>query len=131
MVVTRDYLEGLNPTCYGEPAAFDYKTERSRAEALADSLKAVFLDVRLVTGEQDANFYANVSFGCGAVRLSLFGKLAVLLHEEACSPDSVAEVARRIEACGFTFVPWHFFGEPFKTRKRINGDLFNQLFDYQ
>lgn len=131
MVVTRGYLAGLNPICYGYPAAFDYRAEQSRAEALAASLKEIFSDVRLFTGEQDANFYATVGFDCGAVRLSLFEKLAVILHEETCSADVVADVSERIEACGFTFVPWRLFGEPFGTRKRFNGDLFNQLFDWQ
>ena len=131
MVVTRDYLAGLNPTCYGYPAAFDYRAEKARVETLANALEALFSDVSLTTGIQDANHHADVGFGSGAVRLSLFERLAVILNEETCSSAVVTDVSERIEACGFTFVPWHFFGGPFKTRERFNGDLFNQLFDYQ
>ena len=130
MVVTRDYLVGLNLMCYGYPAAFDYRAEKVRVETLANALKALFSDVSLTIGIQDANHHADIGFGSGAVRLSLFERLAVILNEEACSSAVVTDVSEHVEACSFTFVPWHFFGELFGTRERINGDLFNQ-FDYQ
>lgn len=78
-----------------------------------------FADVRLNMGIQDASFYANVWFGCGTVRLSVFAGLAVILGEEACSSSVVAEVSKRIEAYGFTFVPGIFLGSPLRRANAL------------
>ena len=132
MKVTKEYLKNVNPTCCGEPLNFVYEAEVIKMQQLANSLRELGFEIRISSGIQDANFHADLGIGSyGAVRLSLFDSLVTITREERFPPDLLNQVIGKIEENDYVHVPWHFFGESFETRERVNGDLFNQLFDYQ
>ena len=132
MEITKDYLESLNPTCFGEPKNItDYHVRKANLLKLADTLDGLGCPDKTMSFEQDANHYASVGIGYGSLRFSRFDNLVAITHEEDFPPVLLKKVIEATEQHGFVYVPWHFFGEPFSTRERFNGDLFNQLFDWQ
>lgn len=79
---------------------------------------------------QDATYHAGIFVPPTEVRLSNFGCLVTIVGEELLKREVNDRVIQIVECCGYTHVPFRLFGEPFVTRERFNGDLFNQLFDY-
>ena len=132
MKITKKYLESLNPTCYGDPENFgDYHIKKAKILKLADALANLGFSTVGVSFEQDSNHYASISVDHGSLRFSRFDDLLVITHEERFPVALLRQVVEEVRNHGYIFVPWHFFGKPFATRERFNGDLFNQLFDWQ
>lgn len=131
MDITEEYLKNLNPTCHKHPENFgDYKVKKTNVLNLAESLFNLGCTEKVVRFEQDSNHYALIYTGYGSLRFSLFDDLVVITDEENFPRSLLGNVIETIKEHGYTYVPWKFFGEPLSTRKRNNGDLFNQLFDW-
>ncbi len=128
--LTAQDLATLNPRCEYSPTGFDYTAAMSQARALFDSVRQSFPEARLDDQVQDATYHAGITIGSGEVRLSNFGRLAVITSEEKFTPEVISRLVPLIEAAGYTYVPFEVLGTPFLCRERFTGDLFTQLFDY-
>ena len=131
MEVTEKYLKSINPTLTNEPVNFsDYCVKVQQIHVLAEKLVELGCIEKITSFHQNSNHYADIYTGYGSLRFSKFENLVAITHEEKF-PDNLLElVINAVRDDGYVYVPWEFFGESFSTRERINGDLFNQLFDY-
>ena len=102
----------------------------SRARVLFDSVRQSFSEAWFDGHVQDATYHAGILVGVGEVRLSNFGRLAVITLEEKFAPEALSRLVSLIEAVGYSYVPSEVFGAPFSAMKPGTRDLFNQLFDY-
>ena len=139
-------LAEVNPQCEYFPPGYDqaaWQVFRSEVQSFAASLSEEFSADFSVSGEshiQDATYGAEIYLpsslivGDGKVvpciRVSNHQKLFIVTVARRVSEDTEARIESVAERLGFTYTPEAIFGEPFDTRDRINGDLFNQLYDY-
>lgn len=139
-------LAVVNPECEYFPSGYDrasWQTFRSEVQSFASSLSVEFSAEFSASGEsniQDATYGAEIYLpsslvvGDGEVvpciRVSNHQKLFIVTVARRVSEDTEARIESVAERLGFTYTPEAIFGEPFDTRDRINGDLFNQLYDY-
>lgn len=133
------YLAAVNPDHAYRPTGWDYAAAMQEAESLYQHFQIEFgSGVYLDKNVQSASYHAGISLPSGIgiqppgceIRLSNFAHLAVITWEEGVSMQILVRIVELIEQGGYTYVPFRLFGEPFGTRQRCNGDLFNQFFDY-
>ena len=128
------YLIAVNPRHQERPPDFDFTIATQESKALFQRLRTELGSDVQFDGDgavQDASYHSGISIPPrGEVRLSNFDHLATITWEECVPPETLSRVVQILGEFGYTYVPFRLFGEPFGTRERINGDLFNQLFDY-
>jgi hypothetical protein len=146
MPITVEYLESVNPSCDDYPQGRDeaaWRTYRGEVSEFRARLSDEFGFDFSLSGEssiQDSTHGAEIGFpdelilGEGPVvpciRISNHEKLYIITVVRRVSPDIEARVESVAEGLGFRYTPESLFGLPFDQRDRINGDLFNQLYDY-
>jgi hypothetical protein len=139
-------LHGVNPDCTCIPPGYD---QAMRAALHADvvrfthDLTTSFGFTFTFSGEcpiQDSTVGAVIGIpsslviGEGPVipciRISNHQRLFVITVCRRISEETEKKIEDIAEPIGFLYTPESMFGEPFDTRERINGDLFNQLYDW-
>ena len=146
MPITTAYLESVNPDCDYYPEGCDeaiWRKYRSDVSDLRDRLSDEFGVVFSLSSEssiQDSTHGAEIGFpevlivGDGQVvpciRVSNHQRLYVITVARRITSDTESRVEAVAERLGFRYTPEALFGLPFDQRERINGDLFNQLYDY-
>ena len=145
MLITTEYLQSVNPGCDYYPEGYDEAAWRKFRDGVSD------LRVRLsdefgfdfsLSGEssiQDSTHGAEIGLprvlvvGEGPVvpciRVSNHERLYVITVLRRISPDTESRIEAVAARLGFRYTPESLFGLPFDQRDRINGDLFNQLYD--
>jgi len=146
MRIAPDQLKLVNPSCEYYPPGFDqaaWKKFRENAMEFARQLAVEFAAPFQVSGEdliQDSTHGAEIylpdhlTIGEGkvisSIRVSNHQNLYVITVVRRVSQETETRFEQVAENAGFTYTPEGLFGEPFDTRARTNGDLFNQLYDY-
>lgn len=146
MSITTEYLQSVNPTCDYYPEGYDdaaWKKFRGDVSDLRDQLSGEFGADFSLSGEssiQDSTHGAEIVLppllvvGEGPVvpciRVSNHRRLYVITVSRRISTDTEFRIEAVAARFGFRYTPESLFGLPFDQRDRINGDLFNQLYDY-
>jgi hypothetical protein len=146
MPITTEYLQSVNPACDYYPEGYDdaaWKKFRGDVSDLRDRLSCEFGADFSLSGEssiQDSTHGAEIGLpsllvvGEGPVvpciRVSNHGRLYVITVSRRISTDTESRIEAVAARLGFRYTPESLFGLPFDQRDRINGDLFNQLYDY-
>ena len=146
MPITTAYLESVNPDCDYYPEGYDeaiWRKYRGDVSDFRDRLSEEFGVVFSLSGEssiQDSTHGAEIGFpetlivGEGqvvpSIRVSNHQRLYIITVSRRITSDTESRVEAVAEGLGFRYTPESLFGLPFDQRERINGDLFNQLYDY-
>ena len=146
MPITTEYLESVNPSCVYYPDGYDeaaWRKFRCDVSDFRERLSDEFSLDFCLSGEssiQDSTHGAEIGFpevlivGEGQVvpciRVSNHLRLYVITVARRITPDTESRVEAVAKQLGFRYTPESMFGLPFDQRDRINGDLFNQLYDY-
>ena len=141
MRITAETAESVNLAFDEFPSDFDRSKFRQDVTEFAFRLGAEFsAEFKTDFSNQDCTFGAEIIFPntlfdadkrpWPSIRVSNHQRLyviTVLRHLPEDFEDRIEHVA---ESVGFRYTPEHLFGLPFDQRDRINGDLFNRLYDY-
>lgn len=84
---------------------------------------------------QDASYVDSLVIGSNEsvlteIRFSRYGRMAVITNEDMVSKDHLEIISHFLAKNHFHYISETEFGEPFRTRIRMNGDWFHQYFDY-
>ncbi len=146
MHITTAYLESVNPSCHYYPVGYDEAAWSKFREDVSDLRSRLSDDFGVdfcLSGEssiQDSTHGAEIGLprvlvvGEGLVvpciRVSNHERLYVITVLRRILPDTESRIAEVATRLGFRYTPESLFGLPFDQRDRVNGDLFNQLYDY-
>ena len=146
MLITKEYLQSVNPSCDYYPEGYDeaaWRRFRSDVSDLKARLSEEFGVDFSLSGEssiQDSTHGAEIGLpgvlvvGEGlavpCIRVSNHERLYVITVLRRIRSDTESRIVAVADRLGFRYTPESLFGLPFDQRERINGDLFNQLYDY-
>jgi hypothetical protein len=140
--VSHEWLSSINPTCAAHPPGYSLEQQQDderRVSLVASRLSSSLGRNCVVETAQDATFFASISLPLvglkssgltPCVRFSRFEKLCTITMEHRMTHSDIALVRATLTDGKFVFVDASLLGEPFNSRQRFSGDLFNQLFDY-
>ena len=134
-------LKLINPNCNEQPEDFNAEQFTQTANAFLLALSSSFKhQFELDLSIQDSTHGAEIGFpkslitGIGAVhpciRISKFCGLYTITMQTRISNETESNVRLIAEKLNYRYVPESIFGVSFEKMNRVDGGLFNQLFDY-